>query len=191
MNYKMPYSLKFSFYLLITLVAVLSCDCSSNSQNKTSYDKRSPQEIEEQRIEARRDFLKKERAAIEEYIETRDLDLQRTGTGMYYQITRDSTSVNGLAETEDIVEYAYNISALDGTLLYSSAANGTATLRIDKEDAEIGLHEAFKLMGLGDEGLFILPSHLAFGVGGNSDKVPPMTPLVYELKIVNIQKSKS
>ena len=110
--------------------------------------------------------------------------------GLYYKILKDAPGTDSI-KSGDVVEYAYNIYSLDGNLLYSSEGTGTASLKIDKQEAEIGLHEALKLLGLGDEGLFILPSHLAFGVAGNQDKVPPMTPLRYELKVINIQKSKS
>lgn len=187
MSYKMHGRYKLPFYLIIIAVSVLSCECSSrNSQQQ--YPDESPAETN--RIEARRDFLKKERESIEAYQKDNDLKLSRTGTGLYYQIINDAAGSDSI-ETGDVVEYAYNIYSLDGDLLYSSEGSGAASLKIDKQEAEIGLHEALKLLGLGDEGLFILPSHLAFGVAGNQDKVPPMTPLRYELKVINIQKSKS
>ncbi|MDZ7846012.1 MAG: FKBP-type peptidyl-prolyl cis-trans isomerase [Owenweeksia sp.] len=78
-----------------------------------------------------------------------------------------------------------------GAKLYSSRESGNRSLKIDKQDGEIGLHEALKKLGLGDKARFILPSHLAFGVAGDQQEVPPMTPLVYELKVVKIDKSKS
>jgi FKBP-type peptidyl-prolyl cis-trans isomerase len=183
----MPGKYKLPFYVVIVAISMLSCECSSRNGQQPYPDQNS---VESNRIEARRDFLKKERESIEAYQKDNNLSLQRTGTGLYYTITNDAPGTDSIV-SNDVVEYAYNISSLDGELLYSSEASGTATLKIDKQEAEIGLHEALKLLGLGDEGLFILPSHLAFGVAGNQDKVPPMTPLRYELKVINIQKSKS
>ncbi len=182
----MPVKMKLPFYVMILLVSALSCECSSKS-GRAEYPNETTTETN--RIEARRDFLKKERQSIEAYQKDHKLKMTRTGTGLYYKITNDAPDQVEI-ESNDLVEYAYNIYALDGTLLYSSEASGTATLKIDRQDSEIGLHEALKLLGLGDEGLFILPSHLAFGVAGDQNKVPPMTPLLYELKIINIQKSK-
>ena len=187
MNYKMRSRYKLPFYIVILVVSALSCECSSRS-GQQEYPNETPTETN--RIEARRDFLKKERESIEAYQKDNNLELTRTGMGLYYKILKDAPGTDSI-ETGDVVEYAYNISSLDGNLLYSSEGSGTASLKIDKQEAEIGLHEALKLLGLGDEGLFILPSHLAFGVAGNQDKVPPMTPLRYELKVINIQKSKS
>lgn len=163
---------------------LLSCQCSS--QNKSQQQK---PPNPEQKFEQQREFLKKERASIQEYIKDRDLSVERTGTGLYYQLVNDSTgeNING----GDQVLFDYDISLMNGTLLYSSEESGPRRLLIDREDAEIGLHECLKLMSLGDEGLFILPSHLAFGVAGDQKKVPPKTALVYELKILKVNKSKT
>lgn len=187
MNYKTHFSLKLPIYIMILVISVISCDCTSKN-SRAEYPRETP--VETNRIEARKDFLQKERESIEAYQKDYDLEMTRTGTGLYYKITEDAPGEE-VVESNDVVEYAYNISTLHGTLLYSSEELGTATLKIDRQDSEIGLHEALKILGLGDEGLFILPSHLAFGVAGDQNKVPPMTPLVYELKIINIQKSKS
>ena len=173
--------------MVITFAAV-SCECSSK-HNAAEQNKQRPMSQEE-RLEAQRDFLRKERESIEAYIKDRNLKVERTGSGMYYTIIRDSAYAE-MAQSEDRVEYEYRISMLNGSLLFSSDELGNGTLTIDKEDAEIGLHESLKKLGLGDEGLFILPSHLAFGVAGDQERVPPKTALVYELKIVKIQKSKS
>jgi len=140
-------------------------------------------------INAHREFLEREKESIQKYISDRNLDLQRNGTGIYYRIESDSTQKNPLKVTSgDDVRYHYKISLLTGNQLYSSLADEPAILRIDKEDAEIGLHDALKLMSLGDKGLFILPSHRAFGVSGDQNKIPPFTALVYDLEIVDIQK---
>lgn len=172
-------------YILVLVIGITSCDCSSNQQVSQPEERRAS---ETDQITATRDFLEKEREAIQSYIEDRDLDVERTGTGMYYEILKDSSAEKAV-DHGDIVEFEYEVFLMNGRLLYSSSESGNRELRIEKEDAEIGIHEALKILGLGDKGLFILPSHLAFGVAGDQHKVPPMTPLVYELKVVNIQKS--
>ena len=175
---------KLLIYLFFTAIAM---GCSGQQEDSS---RRSSQEVQEQRIKARREFLKKERTSIKAYIKDRDLEMKRTGTGMHYQILNDS-SAEATVEPKDVVTYEYRIYMMNGNLLYSSKQVGAASLKIDRQDAEQGLHEALKLLGLGDRGRFILPSHLAFGVAGDQQKVPPMTALVYELKVVDIEKSKS
>lgn len=187
-NSAKPSILRISLYIFIMAFAAISCECSSKH---SAPEQEVPHPItQEERWDAQRDFLKKERESIEGYINERSLDMERTGMGLYYTIIKDSVAPE-MVESEDRVEYQYKISMLNGSLLFSSENSGNGTLTIDKEDAVIGLHESLKKLGLGDEGLFILPSHLAFGVAGDQDRVPPKTALVYELKIVKIQKSKS
>lgn len=171
--------------LLITLI-LAGCQCGSAPSGK---DNPYPEDPHERQIQNQREFLEKERASIEHYITDRKLAMERSGTGLYYTIVKDSV-FGGTAETGDVVMIDFSISLLNGEVLYTSQKNGPRTLRIDKEEAEIGLHEALKQLGVGDEGLFILPSHLAFGVAGDQNKVPPVTALAYEIKMLQLEKSK-
>ncbi|HAD97706.1 MAG TPA: hypothetical protein DCG19_09895 [Cryomorphaceae bacterium] len=176
-----------SLGVLLVLFFLNSCQCSGQEPAKSPRQQRNPSE---EHIQHQRDFLKKERESIKAYLKDRKLEVKRSGTGLYYQILQDSSAQEQVA-TEDEVVFDYSIYMLNGSLLYTSEGNSPRTLVIDREDAEIGLHESLKLLGLGDKGLFILPSHLAFGVAGDQNKVPPKTALVYELKILKITKSKS
>lgn len=178
----------------INLILILSfvfgaCNGPEAETSNPLLDQQKPGRTRENSIEAHRDFLKKEVESIKEYIADRDLDLKRNGTGIFYQI--DSLGQGPRPKMGDDVSYTYRISLLNGTTIYESAPGESAQLRIDREDAEIGLHESLKMMRLGDKGLFILPSHRAFGVAGDQNKVPPFTALVYELEITDIQKTKS
>ena len=172
--------------VLIGLAAMVSCECSTTRESPPAPESTRNND----NIQAQKDFLERERESIDAYIKDRDLKVTRTGTGLYYEILVDS-AFGEPAATGDIVEYEYDIYLMNGSLLYSSEEDGPKSLKVDKEDAELGVHESLKLLGVGDKGLFILPSHLAFGVGGDQYRVPPKTPLVYELKINNINKSKS
>lgn len=175
--------------MVAVLVSCLSCQCSGQESQKKTQHQRDFEKIRNQRMQAEREFLEKERKSIETYIKDRGLEVERTGTGLYYQILEDSAS-DVKVESEDEVVFQYDIYLLNGTLIYSSEENSPEALVIDRENAEIGIHEALKKLGLGDKGLFILPSHLAFGVAGDQEKVPPKTALAYEIKVLKINKSK-
>ncbi len=176
--------LKYTFLIAIALL-IYGCQCSG--QEESVLPNRQKQE---DRIKATRDFLQKERASIEAYMKDNQLEMQPSGTGLFYKVLKDSVAGKN-ASSSDRVEIEYRISNMYGKVYYSSEESGTRTFTIDREDVEIGLHEAVKFLGLGDKGLFILPSHLAFGVAGDQKRIPPVTPLVYEIEIINIQKSKS
>ena len=57
---------------------------------------------------------------------------------------------------------------------------------IEKTDIESGLHEALKYMCTNDKALFILPSHLAHGLIGDQDKIPPLQSLIYDIHLIKI-----
>lgn len=171
---------------LLLLLAVFSCKHSSDGPDAQILIQKPPQEQRENNIEAHREFLQKEIESIKVYIEERELQLQRNGTGIHYQI--DSLKGEGTrAQAGDLVDFNYEIALLNGSVLYKSEEDQVAQLLIDRQDAEIGLHDALKLMRVGDKGFFILPSHRAFGVAGDQNKVPPFTALVYKLEVLEIQ----
>ncbi len=177
--------MKYWTLALASGLMLLSCECSTK---KSAAPAETLEERSERRVEARRDFLAKERASIETYITERELKMERTGTGLYYSLL-ESGSDSIKIVTMDIVEMEIKTFSLTGELLYSSDETEPQIFKVDQGDVEIGIHEAVKYLGLGDKGRFILPSHLAFGVAGDQNKVPPMTPLVYEIKILSIKKS--
>jgi FKBP-type peptidyl-prolyl cis-trans isomerase len=179
-----------TLFFVLSLIFIGACqDFGSKSQQNEDIKLKQNTKPKNSTIEVHREFLKREQQSIQNYIADRDLSMQRNGTGIYYQIEADSDVDNPIkAQSGDDVSYHYKISLLNGSELYSSAENEPALLRVDKEDAEIGLHDALKLMSVGDKGLFILPSHRAFGVSGDQNKIPPFTALVYDLEIVEIQK---
>lgn len=176
-------------HLILALLLLSACKGPDSEQDLPLMDQQKPAQSRESSIQAHRDFMQKEIQSIKDYMADRELDLPRNGTGIHYQI--DSLGGGPSPKPGDEVVYRYKISLLNGSTLYETAPGESARLRIDREEAEIGLHESLKMLRLGDKGLFILPSHRAFGVAGDQNKVPPFTALVYELEIIDIQKTKS
>jgi FKBP-type peptidyl-prolyl cis-trans isomerase len=41
----------------------------------------------------------------------------------------------------------------------------------------------------GGKAKFILPSHLAYGLTGDQDKIPPQSPVVYDIELIEIEKN--
>ncbi|MDZ7846013.1 MAG: hypothetical protein U5L96_04205 [Owenweeksia sp.] len=54
--------------------------------------KEEPLNTREERIDAQRSFLEKERQSIKAYIKDRDLKMERSGTGLYTQVLSDSAA---------------------------------------------------------------------------------------------------
>jgi FKBP-type peptidyl-prolyl cis-trans isomerase len=166
---------KIAFLALILYSA--SCSVAQPEENQ----QQEPKSSEELLIEQNRESLKQERLSIEAFIKQNDFTMMRTGSGLYYMRINESRNPMPIA-VEDEIEYAYRISLLDGTPIRNSVEDGNRFIRVGKDQVEIGLHEAFLLMNLGERMLFIIPAHLAHGISQNEDDVPPRSTLLYELE---------
>ena len=80
----------------------------------------------------------------------------------------------------------YSISLLDGTVCYSSDSLGLKSFEIDHDQIESGIHEGVKLLKEGEHAIFILPSHLAHGLTGDHNKIPPGSPVVYNIELTHL-----
>jgi len=38
---------------------------------------------------------------------------------------------------------------------------------------------------VGDKAKLIIPSHLAFGLAGDMDQIPPLSPIVYDIEVLD------
>lgn len=113
-------------------------------------------------------------------------EMKSTGTGMYYSI--DNKGNKPLIEKGDKVEMEYSISLINGKEVYNSKNNGTKTLIVEQSDEPIGLHELLKMMSLGDKAKAIIPSHMAYGILGDNDQIPPYATLIYRIEVINVYK---
>ena len=77
---------------------------------------------------------------------------------------------------------------LDGSECYRTNADEMEVFEIDHADIESGLHEGIKYMHVGDFAKLIIPSHLAHGLVGDLDKVPPMSTLVVDIHLIGLEE---
>ena len=162
---------------------MLSCD--DKKQNKQGAQTVTQKQIEEYLEQNNRDFLKYEADKINEYVERHDLNVLQTGTGLRYQIHDNGDGV--LIKDGDIVTLEYEISLLNGDLIYSSENDGVKTFLVGRGGVESGLEEAILKMSKNSIATLIIPAHLAHGLVGDGDKISPRATLVYRLKVIEKQ----
>lgn len=150
-----------------------------------------PQEIEwsqDQSSDMNSVFSSEEDDEIELFLKQHsDWKMTKSGTGLRYFIYEKSTHQD-TAKVNNVVTVDFEISLLDGTICYSSSENGPESFMVERADIESGLHEAMQLMCLGDRAKFILPSHMAHGLIGDEEKIPPLTPVIYDIKLLKIER---
>lgn len=116
-----------------------------------------------------------------------DWKVSKTGTGLRYFIYEKSQNED-TAKVGDVVTVDFDVSLLDGSICYSSAENGPESFMVERADIESGLHEAMQMLCTGDKAKFILPSRMAHGLIGDEEKIPPLTPVVYDIHLLSIER---
>jgi FKBP-type peptidyl-prolyl cis-trans isomerase len=176
--------MKKKLYLLIFLTSIVLLSCTNEIKKEVESVK--PDWNKEESINMQSVFVEEEEDEINSFLKRHpDWNMTKTGTGLRYFIYEKSENRDtALIYDEVIVDF--KIELLDGTKCYSSKANGPESFMIEKTDIESGLHEALKFMCTNDKALFILPSHLAHGLIGDYDQIPPLVPIIYDIHLIEI-----
>lgn len=171
--------------LLSLILFTILISCSSDQDKQTQLSEEDIKKASELILDANKAQVRQEKAEINEYIKRRKLDVDSTGTGLKYKIIKSSNGKE--VKSEMLATIDYRVELLDGTLIYSSETTGPKTFVVDHDNIESGIHEGVKLLREGEHAIFILPSHLAFGLTGDHDKVPPASPLVYSIELKQVK----
>lgn len=105
----------------------------------------------------------------------------------FYYLKKNPTRER-LPEFGDKVTFSYEVSDLDGNVIYTEQENGIRQYRVDKEKVFLGLQRAVKLLQEGEEAVFYFPSAVAFGYFGDRDKIGVNQPIVVRLQVLSIEK---
>lgn len=133
-------------------------------------------------IRQHRDQLTSERKAIDDFVAERGWTVETGGTG--WRLWRVESGAGSKLQTGDGVELTAKATDLRRRTFYTYRADAPLAFRVGRDNVgEIGLHEVLLQSRRGDSLVVILPAHLAHGVAGDLAKIPPMSPVVYYLRI--------
>src|SRR5690606_33270668 len=128
--------------------------------------------------------MRQEQVRINAFIERMGWDMTETSTGVRYMVYQNGFGVT--PKSSDVVVVDYDIKLLDGTECYSSKETGPENFKVDYDNVESGLHEVMKYLKAGDKAKVILPSHRAFGLIGDNDKIPMNATIVYDIHLIRV-----
>ena len=144
-----------------------------------------PKEYKEPLIKANKIRVQREDVEIDNYIKRYQLDMKETGTGLRYLIYHEEDGKEAKIGKTVVINYKINL--LDGTACYSSENDGPKKFTIGQGGVESGLEEGILLLKVGEKAKFILPSHLAYGLLGDGDKIPSHVVIIYEVELINLK----
>lgn len=127
------------------------------------------------------------RKSGEEFLKTNSLkeEVTETSSGLQYQVVQAS---NEQQPTEwSSITIHQRALLLNGTPLEDTYKKSTPVEVAINELIE-GLQEGIQLMGVGARYKFWVPSELAWGKKGTSNKIPPNAVLQFDIKLISINK---
>ncbi len=172
----------FNFCFIVLLVYLLSfCTPPQDDRNKISK-----KELREALKETNKAHVRYENQEIIDFLGRYKWPVVETGTGLRYYIYEHGNG-NKVQEGTKI-RYSYDVRFLNGNLVYSIGNENPMESIMPDGEMISGLLEALKLLHEGDKAKIIIPSHLAFGVAGDGDRIPPYATLVYDLQVLKVAK---
>ena len=108
-------------------------------------------------------------------------------SGLQYKVIKEGAG--NPPGPKDSVSVNYRGTLTDGTEFDNSySRNKPATFRVDSVIR--GWSEALQLMKVGSKWELYLPSELAYGERGAGSKIPPNSPLIFEVEVISINPAK-
>lgn len=167
--------------LVVCVVAMLMLVACRRSQSTGPSISRS--EAKELLMRINQTLSTDDRVAIEQYIEQSGLQgVRQSPTGLFYLIEGDTSGQR--AALNSVVEYRYSITLLDSTECYAPAE--PKQIMVGKGGVESGVEEALQLMHVGQRAMLIIPPHLAHGLAGDGQQIPPRAIIVYRIELLSV-----
>lgn len=174
--------------LIIALVLIAFVSCKTPEARKPITTKTGT--FIDASVERNKKLNAKEESVINKIIEEQDVNYIASQSGFWYyynnKVENDSLKTPNFG---DIVNYDYNVKALNGNVIYSKEYIKTQTYAMDKQELFTGLREGLKLMKTGETITFIFPSQKAYGYYGDENKIGRNTPLICEVTVNSITQN--
>ncbi len=130
-------------------------------------------------------MVDQEKQFIEKYIADNKITTAPAESGLYYIEKKKGKGSNPTAGQTCVVNYKGML--LDGTVFDSSIGREPFTFHLGKGEVIKGWDEGIAMMKKGGKALFIIPSSIGYGDRGAGEMIPPYSPLVFEVELLDIQ----
>ena len=168
------------------LILVSSCKNNPDEQKPKQEQQINSEKLKEQLVKVNKAQVYSEDDQIEDFLKRYKYPVETTATGLRYYIYKTNKGIKPNAHS--IVQIAYRVHLLDGTLCYSSDSTGNLVFQIGKTDLPVGLQEGVQLLSIGEKAVLITPSKLGYGFTGDGANIPPNAVLYYDVELLKIKK---
>lgn len=161
----------------LSALALLAVACQRPDEDRAEQTLSSA-EVQERLIEQNRAALEQERQFIREFIDSTGWAFAPAGSGAHEW--RVETGQGSAVVDKELVRIRYRLTGLRG----EPFAAGDQEIRVLRDpEAVWGLQYALQRARHGDSVVLVLPAHLGHGLAGQGE-IPPLSPLVYYLRVL-------
>ena len=180
-------SIKLKYLIPILVLFLFSCNGENNNGYVVNRNKTvSEDEVKAKMLEkANRYLVIRENEDIENYVNRHKWNVTKTGTGLRYEIYEKGSGRK--VKKGDIVSLDYKMYLITGDMIYSSDSLGPKVFQVGRGGVETGLEEMVLYLHKGDKAHVVLPSHLAYGLKGDLNKIPRKAIIIYDLQLIDIK----
>lgn len=170
-------------YFFILILIVLSC-----RQEKKPIVEEKSKWSKGHSVNFNQELVIREQMQIKLFLDhQKSLKMKLTNSGLRYMIYKNGVGKE-LARNSQLATIKIKMSLLDGTICYETIDNEYEYFGIEKSEKEFGIHELVKYMKVGDRAKAILPSHLAHGLLGDRQNIPPQSILYLDVELIDLKK---
>lgn len=177
--------MKRSNWLIFSFLFLIAC-----SEEQKATQPKEPvmgKQMKEDLMETNKEWFIQEQAEIDNYLSRHRWEMIKTGTGIRYKIYQPADTLNNpLAKPGQIAIINFEIRTLENDSICYESHDASQWFLIEMDNVENGLHESIQYLRQGDKAKIILPSYLAHGLSGDLDKIPPLTPVLYDIELVEL-----
>ncbi len=143
-------------------------------------------------IERNKKLYAKEKVDFEAIMNNEEHTYLASNSGFwYYYNSKIDIDTLQTPQFGDIVNFNYNVTSINGQVIYSAEVLKTQNYAMDKQELFTGLREGLKLMKTGETITFLFPSQKAYGYYGDTKKIGRNVPLICKVTVNSITPNKT
>lgn len=170
MNFKLINS------ILVLALLMVSCNEAPKPKQERFVSKK-------ELLEHNRKSVRMESDQIDKYVSRRNWEMTSTGSGLRYMIYEEGLAEARYPKEYDTAVVTYQVSLINGKVIYESDSEKPATFVVGHDDVESGLQEGIRFMKIGDKAKLIVPAHLAHGYTGDFNKIPRSSTVIFDISL--------
>jgi len=175
-----------SKFFVIAMILLIS-SCGNTKEEEKKEKEINPLDYKDDLEAVNKDLNQKEAEDIEAYAQRYGWKMEKTGSGLQYYIYQETNTEGRKVETAKIITVKFDVSLLNGVECYNSKDDGNKEFILGQSTEVSGLEEGLLLMKEGDKAKLIVPSHLAYGLLGDQEKIPMRATLIYDIEVLKVR----